>query len=273
LGAEFEARSHDYYILLTTADRQFKPRKEIPRFLLEKNVDGVIIAGKINEKLVAYIESLELPLIIVDYEVHGKRHSSVLIDNQHGVEQAIRHLVTLGRKDIAFVAGDLGHPSMAERFTAYKESLAANRLSFREEFIAVDELDTGTRNGYEAITKIFRRGVTPNAICAANDAMAIGCMQYLRQEEIAIPDDVAVIGFDDIELCTRVEPSLSTVRVPKEEMGKLAVQRLVEAMKLKSKAVVKTRIPVELVVRESTTKSAAGPRELRETYIPSAVVS
>ena len=92
LGTEFEARIHNFYILLTTVGDQFDPDQYVPRFLLERNVDGIIIAGKVSEKLISYIDSLGLPIVLVDYEMKRALHSAVLIDNWRGGTLAVEHL-------------------------------------------------------------------------------------------------------------------------------------------------------------------------------------
>jgi LacI family transcriptional regulator len=107
-------------------------------------------------------------------------------------------------------------------------------------------------DGEEAMAKILKQDKHPTAVFAANDAMAIGCARFLRDRGMKIPDDIAVVGFDDIEMSSHVEPPLTTVRVFKEEIGKLAVLRLVEMIKSKTRTLITTRVPVELIVREST---------------------
>lgn len=252
LGTEFEARDHNYYILLTTVGKTFKEPQSVPRFLLERNVDGVIIAGKINPKLVDYVDRLGLPMMLVDYTFPKKRISSVLIDNRKGAHLAVQHLVNLGHREIGFIGGDIEHPSLAERFLAYKDCLVANGIAPNQNLMMTDEPDSGMKNGSSAIRRMLERDGKPTAIFAANDAMAIGCMQYVKQRGMKIPDDVAIVGFDDIVSSSHVEPRLTTIKVFKEEMGALAVRSLIESVKSKSRTVVNTYVPVELVVREST---------------------
>lgn len=267
LGTEFEARDHNYYILLTTVGKTFKEPELVPRFLLERNVDGVIIAGKVNPKLVDYVERLGLPMMLVDYTFPKKRISSVLIDNRKGAHLAVQHLVNLGHREIGFIGGDIEHPSLAERFLAYKDCLVANGITLNQNLMMTDEPDSGMKNGSSAMRLMLERDGKPTAIFAANDAMAIGCMQFLKQRGIKIPDDVAVVGFDDIEKSSLVEPRLTTIKVFKEELGKVAVRRIVDAVKTKSHTIVNTFVPVELVIRESTQKStpsdSAESREAR----------
>ncbi|MEW6509863.1 MAG: LacI family DNA-binding transcriptional regulator [Bacteroidota bacterium] len=265
LGTEFEARNHNFYILLTTVGNQFREDSSIPRFLLEGNVDGVIIAGKISARLVEYIEGIGLPIVLVDYELPGKRLSSVLIDNRKGAHLAVEHLARLGHRRIGFIGGDMQHPSIAERYKAYLETLDDLGLPRDERLAVTDEPDTRRENGASAFRVLRARGGRPTAIFAANDAMAIGCLQVARQQGMRIPDDLAIVGFDDVESATHVDPPLTTIRVFKEEMGTLAMQRLVHAVKTKTQTIVNTYVPVELIVRASTVKQQPASPEVAGT--------
>lgn len=253
MGTEFEARDHDYYVLLTTVTGRFKNKKGfVPRFLLERNVDGVIIAGKVNEALVEYIDNLGLPIVLIDFALRRKQITSVLVDNRHGIRAAVLHLIENGHKKIAFICGNLKHPSITERFEAYRETLQEYGLPNRSSLFVTDEKDTRVHSGYNATDKLFKKGENPTAIIAANDAMAIGSMRYLKTIGKKIPADVAIVGFDDIEMSSHVEPQLTTVRVHKEELGKVALQQLVDIIKSKTQTITTVHVPVELVVRESS---------------------
>ena len=252
LGTEFEARAHNYYILLTTVGERFNRQDDMPRFLLERNVDGIIIAGKINPRLAESIADTGIPIVLVDYELKRMKASSVLIDNRGGARAAVQHLVECGHKEIAFVGGDIEHPSIVERLAGFQEACEEYQLPSDDRLVSVDQNDTRVHDGMKALGKIFIGGGKPTAVFAANDALAIGCMRYAKQSGLHIPDDLALVGFDDIDMSSHVEPRLTTIRVFKEEMGKLAVQRLVDIINSKSQAVVTTHVPVELVVRDST---------------------
>jgi LacI family transcriptional regulator len=252
LGTEFEARNHNYYILLTTVGKTFNAKNEVPRFLLERNVDGVIIAGKVTGKLIDYIDALGIPIVLVDYDSKKRGHSTVVIDNRTGARMAMEHLLDLGHQSVAFIAGDIEHPSIAERFGGFQDVLREHNIIPDERLIVVDQPTLWGSDGAEAIDKILQRGKLPTAVFAANDSMAIGCVKLLRDRGLKIPADIAVVGFDDLEMSSHLEPPLTTVRVLKEEMGKLAVLRLVEMIRSKSRAMVNTHVPVELVIRAST---------------------
>lgn len=252
LGTEIEARKCNYYILLTTVGFTVKDTQDIPRFLLESNVDGVIIAGKIGSSWIDYIRERNLPLILVDYEKREKGVSTVLIDNFAGAKQAVTHFFEGGHKKIGFIGGDLEHPSIAERYAGFRHTINALNIPLSENMISISEPETQLVNGYRAAKKIFQnKSDSPSAVFVANDAMAVGCIRYLKENGIRIPEDVAIIGFDNVEMGFLSEPRLTTINVHREEIGNIAVQRIVEMIKGKSDLVTKTITPVELVVRES----------------------
>lgn len=157
LGTEFEARDHHFYILLTTVGNKFRMDRTVPRFLLERNVDGVIIAGKVDEKLVAYIKKLGIPVVLVDYTLKRTRCSSVLIDNRLGAREAVLHLIRAGHRDIGFVGGDIEHPSIKERYETYKETMLDQGLTPNAKSVVVDEEDTRMHNGYDGFGKLYNR--------------------------------------------------------------------------------------------------------------------
>lgn len=257
LGSEVEARIHNYYILLTTVGSTLKKTKEIPRFLLEHNVDGIIIAGKISASWVEYIHMSNIPLILIDYELPHYGLSSVGIDNLAGARLVVDHLHALGHSKIGFIGGDIHHPSIKRRYTSYREAMNDLGLQISDRWNDVDEPNTRMIDGYEAAKKIFSGNPgAPTAVFAANDAMALGCMQYLKEKGIRIPADVALVGFDNIEAGLHVEPRLTTVNVHREEIGAIAVRRMAEMIKEKSSAVTTTLTPVNLVVRDSCGASA-----------------
>lgn len=258
LGTEFEARNHNYYIILTTVGTRFREPTDVPRFLLEHNVDGVIIAGRVNEKLIAYVERMGLPLVLVDFAIPRKQYSSIQIDNQKGACLAVEHLVRLGHRDIGFVGGDITHPSIAARYTAFRDCLADHDITPNPYLVVAELPGTAVQDGVDGLKAILDRGGHPTALFAANDAIAIGCMQHARQRGIRIPQDVSLVGFDDIETSAHLDPPLTTIRVMKEELGAAAVRTLVQTVKTRSTTTMTVHVPVELIVRGSTAQLASG---------------
>jgi len=122
----------------------------------------------------------------------------------------------------------------------------------RDALISNAEPYTGVDDGCEATRKLLGAGVPFTAIFASNDTTAVGAMRCLKEKNLSVPRDVSVIGFDDIEVCLQVEPCLSTVRVFKEDLGAIAVRRIVEKIENGKMMVNQVTVPVELVLREST---------------------
>jgi LacI family transcriptional regulator len=252
LGAEFAAREQNFYLLLATVSHRFSDKKELPRFLHERNVDGVIIAGKVSHRFIDLVEGFGIPVVLVDFEVRRKRYASILIDNKAGARAAVEHLLAAGHRDIAFVSGDIEHPSLAERLQGYKDALTDHGVLIQERLIDVREPDSRIPNGANAMDRLLQQRPFPTAVFAANDATAIGCIQTLRTHGLAIPDEVAVVGFDDVEMSSLMHPRLTTLRVFKEELGRQAVTTLVDMIHNGGSVVVTKHLPVELIVRESS---------------------
>ncbi|MDR3667983.1 MAG: LacI family DNA-binding transcriptional regulator [Ignavibacteriaceae bacterium] len=253
LGTEFEARNYEYYILLTTIPSDYNEKSHLPRFILEKNIDGVIIAGKVPSYMIDQIEKYDLPIAIVDYYPPSNEYPVVLIDNTSGGITATQFLIKKNHKNIGFIAGDIDHPSIYDRFRGYKMAMDAAGIQFSESNYVVDENYTSRENGYNAAKKLLELNNDVTAIFACNDAMAIGVMQYLKEKGIAVPKDISVIGFDDVEADLSLDPPLSTVRVPKYEMGIEVMKLMAELLKDKDSTKKKILVSVELIDRGSVT--------------------
>lgn len=257
LGTEFESRKHQYYILLTTIPRTFHVDSDLPRFLRDRNVDGVLLAGHVPTALSKYLLKLKMPHVFIDFSPSHKQGNVVMMDNLLGATLAVRHLIELGHRRIAFIGGDLTHPSIIKRLEGYKQALLESQLSIEDDLIDGVESNTAPDNGARATEKLIARGAQFTALFAANDAMAIGAMQCLQKHGRQIPAEVSIVGFDDIEAGAHTQPTLTTIRVDKEELGAVALRRLMEMIETKKELPGKVFTPVELVVRQSTAPPAS----------------
>ncbi len=165
---------------------------------------------------------------------------------------ATKHLIDLGHKKIAFIGGDIEHPSIKERFNGYKNSLEKSGIPVTAGLIEISENYPGQTNGYKAAEKLFSKKNNITAIFACNDAMAVGAIKYLKDKNRKIPEEISVIGFDDVIPENGFEPALSTVRVHKTELGSEAVRLISNIIKSGSNGTLKKFVPVELVIRRST---------------------
>jgi len=252
LGTEFEARDHKYYVLLNTIPTEFDNENCQPRFVKEKNVDGIIIAGKVPDELIACLKPYNIPLVYVDYYPVVGKHYAVMIDNIEGGKKATEYLASLGHQKIAFLGGDLEHPSIRERFNGYRLALENLKIPFDERSIFTSESITSREGGAHATGELLKQNDSITAIFACNDAMGLGAMQHLKSIGLKVPGDISIIGFDDVEAGITSNPPLTTMRVPKIELGSQAMKMMVDVLENRTPKPHKILISVELIERNST---------------------
>lgn len=257
LGSEFESKNHNYYVLLATVTDNYKKGVDTPRLLKERNVDGLIVAGKVSAGLLEEIEEFGIPYVLVDYQFGSA--PSVMIDNLNAGIEAVRYLIKKGYLRIAFLGADITHPSISARLEGYQLALLKSEKAEYERLLFVDEQAPPTfQTGFKLAGKLFAQEKFPDAVFCANDALALGVITYADQHQIKIPDDIAVIGFDDVEGGKFSFPRLTTVRVFKEQLGELALRQLStilngdwdKGQKFERSNHIVT-VPTELIIRES----------------------
>jgi LacI family transcriptional regulator len=257
LGAEFESKHQNYYVLLATVADNYRQGTDTPRLLKERNVDGIIIAGKVNRDLLEEVENSGIPFVLVDYQY--KSYPSITIDNRNSGIEAVRYLIGKGHKDIAFLGADIQHPSISERLEGYQLAMMKAGYAETGDLIFIDKHNSPTMQaGYDLGVRMLEAERIPTAVFCANDALALGLMKYAKIKKIRIPEDLAVVGFDDVEGGKFSTPQLTTIRVFKEQIGELALRLLAELLddvpQMNSKYERSSHmltVPTELIIRES----------------------
>lgn len=210
------------YHTVFTVLRQHQP----PRCALEGRVDGLVFLGTdIGENIVTPVK--EIPVVLVDNHLPG--FDGVVGDNLGGARLAVEHLIEHGHKRIAFVTETLRDLSFRERLEGYRQALSANGVPFDERLVI--EGERGPDDVKVAMRNFFSLSPLPTAIFAANDHMAVGAIYALKERGYRVPEDVAVVGFDDGDLAPHIDPPLTSVFVPRREMGKVAARRLLELIR------------------------------------------
>jgi LacI family transcriptional regulator len=255
LGTEIEARESNYYVLLTTISTQFGRDDPLPRCVQEMNIDGMIIAGKVPDALVERLLKFNLPLVFVDFYPSVNQFPAVLIDNLNGGFQATEHLIKCGHRKIGFLGGDMEHPSIRDRFVGFKMALERYKIPFYKDRVITTEKLTSKESGYKAARKLYDLYDDTTAVFACNDAMAMGAMSYFKDEQLRIPQDISIIGFDNIDSDLVQNPPLSTMEVPKLDMGAEAMRLMVDVLQNNNTKQRKILMPVELVARGSSCDS------------------
>jgi LacI family transcriptional regulator len=239
-------------VLLTTISSKFQPGDRLPRFILERNIDGVIIAGKVPSCILDSLAKYSLPVVFADYYPQFENFPVVLIDNISGGMTAVQHLINLNHKKIAFIGGDIEHPSIWDRYQGYKNKMEKSGIGINPDTCITDADYPNRENGYLSAKKLLEKSPDVTGIFTCNDAMAIGVMQYLKEKAVRIPQDISLIGFDDVEADLSLDPPLTTIGVPKTELGIEVMKLMFDMLQNPLTSPKKILVPVELVERKST---------------------
>jgi LacI family transcriptional regulator len=262
LGLQHGAGSRGYDLLLFATDEPgdvFGGTHSYFRRAEHHGVGGVVVMGFDGshpemQKLIAS----DVPCMAVDAELGGARSGSVMSQNREGAVQAVRHLHELGHERIATIAGPLRTRPGADRLAGYREELARAGLGARDEYVI--EGDFYDESGYAATRQLLELDEPPTAVFAASDLMAAGALRAANELGVRVPNDLAVIGFDDIGLAALIQPSLTTVRQDMDGLGRAAAHGLVRMIEDPDAAPMRVQVPTRLVVRSSSGVKGA-PRE------------
>ncbi len=256
-GAELEARNYDTSLILSSVAMDLEIPGNIPRFLQGRDVDGVIVAGSVPDELIRYLKNENIPLVLIDYGIPGLKIDTVSMDNRSGLFLVIKHLVSQKIQKIAFVGGSNKHPSIKERFEGYQigmERAGLGHISRNKKYKYFIESETNMEVGIKGISEILKKIPDIEAVACVNDTTAAGCLQQLRKLKKRIPEDIAVIGFDNNNYASLTHPPLTSVQVPKIELGVEAIRLLISRIE-NPQQIHQTRIiPVDLIIRESSLK-------------------
>jgi len=247
-GIEAELALNNFNLMLQIITES--TRDELPKMVRERQVDGLILVGTFRERYLNRILSEALRLVLVDpAEIH-KSHCQVLIDNEHGAYLATQYCIEHGHTKIGFISGDLSRLSFEQRFNGYKKALKHNHIDLNRDYVRTG----GLENGYELVTHLLKN-TDITAIFSANDINAIYGYKAIHDLNMRVPDDISMIGFDDIAMAKISTPPLTTVRVYKEELGSIAVRALLRQIKGEVNQPVTTIVPTRLVERDSVKKN------------------
>lgn len=250
-GVEDAAQKQGYAIILCNTDGKPEEEERYLKFLLSKQVDGILFVGNLKfEQNKSWLSALSVPLVLLDRRIEDAPFSTILVDNELGASMAVDHLIKLGRYQIAIVGGKPESPASMERVNG-----AMNRLKDHGYPLGEHLLLTGYftfEGGYQAAEKLINSGESFDAVFAANDMMAIGVIECLGKYGRRVPDDVAVVGFDDIRMAAWYKPSLTTVKQPVYDMGQVAVRIMVEHITGVRADCKDEILKPELIVRQSS---------------------
>jgi LacI family transcriptional regulator len=218
--------------------------------LTKKLVDGMIfVATGENADTFKNLLELDIPVVVMDRNFDSLDLEVVSTDNHQGGLLATNHLISLGHKRIACVSGPSKINPSSKRLDGYIEALNNNGLKVDQRWIV--QGDFHPESGYIAGRKLLSLPEPPTAIFACNDLMAMGVIKAATTMGLRVPEDLALVGYDDIELASFTNPPLTTIKQPKVEMGLTTLQLILDRIKEKKSAYQKIQLPVSLIVRGS----------------------
>ncbi len=249
-GADQTAQQNRYHLLVSSSHNH-RNEIEVALRVMSGRVDGLILMSpQIDAQTLISNLPVNLPVVLLNCFVDGVSFDSLSIDNLGGAYQMTQHLIQHGHERIAVITGHDDNLDADERIRGYRQALQENHLPIAEDWEISGSFSE--ESGYMAVQKVLALTPRPTAIFALNDSMAIGALGALREYGVAIPQEMALAGFDDIPIARFLSPTLTSVRVSIHELGALAMQKLVHAIREKNNhAKQHVVIPTSLALRES----------------------
>ncbi len=248
-GAEREARSRGYFLLSSSAGDAQAFADLVEELVGHRRVDGLLVINPYADERHQLLPA-KFPVVFVGAHSRGGPISSVSLDDEDTARTATRHLLEQGRRRIALITGPLVEDCCVERRSGFAQALEAAGLAVDESLVY--EGDWSASSGRDALLWMVKRGNLPEAVFAQNDRMALGVLHAARELGLRVPEQLAVIGVDDMPLASYFDPPLTTMRQDMPRIGREAARLLIEHIKNPQAACAHIKLPTELVVRQST---------------------
>jgi LacI family transcriptional regulator len=249
-GVEKTSNKYNYLLNLYTTHGEEEKEQRVIKLINSSMVDGLIImAYYIKDNFIDFLKNEGIPFVFIDYPTKDEEIYSVVVDNEAGAFEAAEYLISLGHQKIAFLEGHEAAWDSRARFIGFLKALTVNSIEFNP--LLVEKGDFTREGGYKATKKLLEKGEEFTAIFASNDQMAIGAVRAIKEQGLKIPDNISIIGFDNIEASSIIDPPLTTVMQPIYEMGKKATEiliRLINEEKIEQK---KFMLKTKLIKRNS----------------------
>jgi len=256
-GVEDIALEHGYDVFLCNTGYDLDRGMALVRSLADKSVDGALLmSSSMSDELVLELAHHRIPIVVLDWELRVFQGviGTIAVDFETGIRAAANHLVDLGHRRLAHVSGPFHLRTAHARRDAFLAGAADSGVD--PESVLVVEGNFRIDGGRRALQQLLEEPQRPTAVFAANDLMALGILWAARDRGLRVPEDLSVIGFDDIQLASEVSPALTSVALPRFEIGTLAMEMLLElissADEPQSKALRHDEVRSDLVIRRST---------------------
>lgn len=248
-GFEDVAVENGYEILIGSTNYEPERMQRCIRRMMERNAEGVaVMTFGIEQPLLDQLADRDVPLVFVDVAPNRPGMSVLKVDYHHGIRQGVQHLAALGHRSIGFVAGPQRLHSAQSRLSAFKKALQECGIRVEQKFII--EGDHTIEGGMISAEQLTTQKNPPTAVMCSNDMLAIGVLHKLSRSGLRVPDDISIIGFDDIQLASMMIPPLTSIQMSRSDLALGAVSAL--RGHLEGTPQREYKIDTRLVVREST---------------------
>ncbi|KAA3664838.1 MAG: LacI family transcriptional regulator [Chloroflexi bacterium] len=250
-GIEDSSFTQNYSVILCNSDGDLEKQVAYTNVLIEKQVAGMVfVSAGVSTELVDDLHRRRVPLVVVDREVPDVEVDTVMTNHYQGGCQATQHLIDLGHKRIACISAGSELSPSTDRVVGYLDTLTKNGIEPDDSLIVRGDFQY--KSGYDAANQLLRLAEPPTAVFACNDLMAVGCISAAVERGFNVPQDLSVVGFDDVNLAAYTNPPLTTIAQPKREIGVLTIEMLLARIQNLDAPHRSERLDTKLVVRQST---------------------
>jgi LacI family transcriptional regulator len=250
-GIESVVKSYNYNILLVNTSEKPIEEKENIKLFCSRHVDGLLIVPVFyNYEIERLYSRIEIPFLFLGRVSKGFDNHSILHEDYNSQRRVLENLIRKGHKDILYLRGPQNVSNTLERVKAYKEVLEENGITVND--FNIFQTKGHIEDGYVAINKAINRGLKFTAVCCFNDLVALGVLKSLKENNLKVPDDVEVFGFDNLKISQFMQPSLSTVDVPKFALGCEATHELMRHIENSNLEYITKFLKTRLVFRETS---------------------
>lgn len=256
-GIEESAAAAGYSVILASSHRE--PEREIRavRALQERRVDGILVASsRVGDLYLSVMTEMRVPIVLINNQHDGQLVYSVSVDNESASAEAVRHLIELGHRKIAYLGDRFGSHSDAERLAGYRTALESAGIAFDPAMAARG--DGSPEGSIPGVRRLLAGTPRPTAIFCYNDMSSLGALRVARELGLIVPEQLSIVGFDDLFFAQYLEPPLTTIHQPRREMGREATELLILLLKGEAVSAKRTAFKGTLILRGSTAAPWSG---------------